>query len=53
VPAELIQVASINRTAVRVEDAAIPAAAVESVSATMTAGGAPSAASVSNVSASD
>jgi adenylyl-sulfate kinase len=53
VPAEMIQVASITRTAARVEGAAIPAAAVEAVSATMTAGGAPSAASVSNVSASD
>jgi adenylylsulfate kinase len=53
VPAELIQVASITRTAVRVEDTAIPAAAAETVGATMTTGGAPSAAGVSNVSASE
>jgi adenylylsulfate kinase len=53
VPAELIQVASITRTTPRIEAEAIPAVAVESVSATMTAGGAPSAASVSNVTASE
>jgi len=53
VPAELVQVASITRTVVHVEGTAIPAAAVEAVGATMTAGGAPSAASVSNVAASD
>jgi adenylylsulfate kinase len=53
VPAEVIQVASIARTPVRHESTEIPAATVEAVGATMTAGGSPSAANVSNVAASE
>ncbi|HYV85977.1 MAG TPA: adenylyl-sulfate kinase [Patescibacteria group bacterium] len=53
VSAELIQVAAITRSGARVEGTAIPVEVSEPVGARMSTGGAPSAANVGNVAASD